>query len=206
MDELTGRQEEILKEIERYVAAEGYPPTIRDLSEKFRMAAPSMLSHIKALERKGVIRRRQGKSRGIELTGVPRVPDMGKVMEVPILGRVAAGVPLLAEENREDTVFVDNRFAKGQKLFALRVKGNSMVDAGLFENDVCIIRMTDTAQNNDIVVAFIDGEATVKRFRKSGKKITLMPENPAYEPIVISEGQGRDFRILGKVISLYRNI
>ena len=101
---------------------------------------------------------------------------------------------------------MDNRFAKGQRLFALRVKGNSMVDAGLFENDVCIIRMTDTAQNNDIVVAFIDGEATVKRFRKSGSRITLMPENPAYDPIVITEGQGVDFRILGKVISLYRNI
>jgi len=206
MDELTGRQEEILKEIQRYIGAEGYPPTIRDLSNQFRMAAPSMLSHIKALERKGVIRRRQGKSRGIELTGTPRMPSTGKVMEVPILGRVAAGAPLLAEENREGSIFVDNRFAKGQKLFALRVKGNSMVDAGLYENDVCIIRMTDTAQNNDIVVAFLDGEATVKRFRKSGKRITLLPENPAYEPIEISEEQGRDFRILGKVISLYRNI
>jgi len=206
MENITERQREILAGIERFISEEGYPPSIRDLSARFSMAASSMLDHVKALERKGKIRRQSGKSRSIELLSPSTRPMGEEAVEIPILGRVAAGAPILAEENHEGTLLVDPAYARGGKLFALRVKGDSMIDAGLYENDVCIIRMTETAQNGDIVVAFIDGEATVKRFQKTAGAIKLMPENPAYEPIVITGGStGRDFRILGKVVSLYRN-
>jgi len=202
MDGLTERQQEILAAIRGYVARRGYPPSIRELSGAFGMAASSMLDHVRALERKGWIRRRSGRSRSIELLHVSR--DRSAGVEVPILGRVAAGTPILAEENRDGSIVVDPRYARGEKLFALRVKGDSMVDAGLYENDVCIIRMTETAENGDIVVAYLDGEATVKRYRRRGETVELLPENPAYEPIVLSGTE--DFRILGKVVSLYRQI
>jgi repressor LexA len=202
MEKLTGRQKEILQEIERLMEAEGYPPSIRELAGRFDMAPPSMLAHVKALERKGAIRRRSGKSRGMELV---KSSGTGKPVEVPILGRVAAGPPILAEENLEGTVLLDPSLVKGKKLFALRIQGDSMIEAGLFENDLCIVRMTPTAENGEIVVVLLDGEATVKRFREKGKTVQLIPANPKYPPITITP-KGPEFRILGKVIALYRSL
>lgn len=193
---------EILEGIERFMRSEGVPPSIRDLAERFSMAPPSMLGHIKALEKKGVIRRKRGKSRCIELT---KHIGMARPLQVPILGRVSAGPPILAEENIEGTVLLDPALVKGKKLFALRIKGDSMIDAGFFENDLCIVQMTNVAENGDIVVALIDGEATVKKFMRKGRSIELIPANPDYQPIMVTE-ENSDFRILGKIVSLYRSL
>ncbi len=202
MKGLTPRQQEILSEIKRFLHAEGYPPSIRDLSEHFSMAPSSMLGHVKALERKGAIRRRRGKSRSIELTAVSRAP---RPVAVPIVGQVAAGPPILAEENLEGTLLLDPALAKGKRLFALRIQGESMRDAGLEEGDLCMVQMTRTAENGDIVVALLDGEATVKRFKRTKDAVMLLPENPDYQPITIT-AKGPAFRIVGKVVALYRTL
>jgi repressor LexA len=202
MVKLTLRQREILQEIQRFMDDEGYPPSIRDLAQKFAMASSSMLDHVRALERKGVIRRRKGKSRGIELADSLSKP---KPVAIPILGRVAAGPPILAEENIEGTVLLDPTLAGGNELFALRIKGDSMMGAGFFDNDLCIVQMAGSAENGDIVVAMLDAEATVKRLKKTEDTVQLIPENPDYEPITIT-AKDTDFRILGKVIALYRSL
>jgi repressor LexA len=202
MKALTERQREVLSEMERFLDAEGYPPSIRDLSERFAMAPSSMLGHVKALERKGAIRRRSGKSRSIELTAVSRTV---RPVAVPIVGQVAAGPPILAEENLEGTLLLDPALAKGKRLFALRIEGDSMRDAGLHEKDLCIVQMTRTAENGDIVVALLDGEATVKRFHRTKNAVKLLPENPDYKPIAVT-ARGPEFRIVGKVVALYRTL
>ena len=199
---MTERQKQIRSAIEDFMADHGYPPSIRELAAQFSMASSSMLAHIRALERKGVIRRQKGKSRSFEL--IEREGPGGPV-KVPILGRVAAGPPILAEENLEGSVTIDPSLIRGSKLFALKIQGDSMVDAGIQEGDLCIVQMAETAENGEIVVALLDGEATVKKFHQTDKETLLVAENPAYRPIRITENH-HDFRILGKVVGLYRKL
>jgi len=150
-----------------------------------------------ALEGKGYLEREEHTARGLRLS-----EDSSVGISIPILGKVAAGLPLLAEENREGTMVVDPGMARGGKnLFALTVRGDSMINAHILPGDKVIVQQTTHASPGEIIVALIEGEATVKTFRRTSTKVTLEPANPKYEPIVVTEGQ--DFRIIGKVVGVF---
>jgi repressor LexA len=163
------------------------------------MAAPTMLQHLQALERKGCIAREPGRSRSIRL--LQSTQGDGAVRDVPVLGRVAAGVPLYAEQNHLGVVRVDATRFRGERLFALRVRGQSMAGAGILPGDLLIVREQSSAESGDIVVAFVDDEATVKRFRRRGRTVRLEPENPDFD---VLETTADAVRIAGKVVGLQR--
>jgi repressor LexA len=207
--ELTERQEEILEYIKTYVEKSGFPPTISEIQEEFSFKSPNAVQeHLKALERKGQIRRNPNRWRGLELVGLIKKRDetaQPNTVPVPLIGRVAAGLPLLAEENIEDIISVDRRLVRhATKLFALYVHGNSMIKAGLYNGDIVIAQQQSVAENGDIVIALRGDEATVKRFYRKNKVIILKPENDTMQPIKVTEGE--DFRILGKVVATLRRI
>jgi len=197
---LTERQRQILKFIVERIEEGGVPPTLREIAGHFGFASPaSAKAHLRALEMKGFIRRREGQARGIELVR-ERVQRVFWEREgVPLVGRVAAGRPILAEENIEDVLKLEGLFPKDQGLFALRVRGDSMVGAGILEGDILIVRPQPTAEIGDIVVAIIDDEGTVKRLSRKGDRICLEAANPDYPPIIAD-----DVRIVGVVIGLIR--
>lgn len=209
MRELTGRQQEVLGFIRTFTARHGVPPTVREIGERFRFTPRAAFDHLRALERKGALQRRPSAgrtSRALTLTAAAAGEHRG----VPVLGRIAAGRPLLAAEHREGELPVAPSAFRGgsEDLFALRVRGDSMIGAHICDGDLVVVRRQDTAQPQDIVVALLDspdgeGEATVKRFLRDGDRIVLKPENPALEPLVIDPGR-RPVRILGKVIGLLR--
>lgn len=203
MKELTARQREILTFIRTFTQRHGLPPTVREIGERFRVTPRAAFDHLRALERKGVLQRRSTTKR---TSRVLTLADRGPaVREIPVLGRIAAGLPLLAEENREGSVpiLADWLAGKGEDLFALRVRGDSMVNAHIVEDDLVLVRRQETAEPGEIVVALLDNEATVKRFARQGTAIVLKPEHPTMAPIVVKPGQ-RDVKILGKVIGLLR--
>lgn len=205
MKELTARQREILTFIRIFSQRHGLPPTVREIGERFRVTPRAAFDHLRALERKGVLQRRSTTKRTSRaLTLADRGPA---VREIPVLGRIAAGLPLLAEENREGSVpiLADWLAGKGEEIFALRVRGDSMVNAHIVEDDLVLVRRQETAEPGEIVVALLDNEATVKRFARQGTAIVLKPEHPTMAPIVVKPGQ-RDVKILGKVIGLLRGL
>ena len=207
MKELTRRQQEILTFIRAFTAREGVPPTVREIGARFEVTPRAAFDHLAALERKGVLERRSttGRaSRSLVLTDRSRASE---VAEIPILGRVAAGVPLLAEENREGalTLATSALPGRGEDCFALRVRGDSMIQAHIVEGDLVVVRRQDAAQPGDIVVALLDDEATVKRFLRDGDRIVLKPEHPTMAPIIVAEG-ARELKILGKVVALFRDL
>ncbi|MFQ5854006.1 MAG: transcriptional repressor LexA, partial [Candidatus Binatia bacterium] len=186
----------------RTVRERGYAPSHQEIGTKFRISSTNgVFRHLKALEKKGYIRR-VGK-RALEILSAQGRSILPDAREVPILGRVPAGRPLLAEENIEGFLSVAREMAKGKEVFALKVKGDSMVEDGILDGDYVIIRRQETAENGDIVCALIDGEATLKRFYKKGKAVTLRPANKNYAPLNISEGE---FRVLGKAVGLTRKL
>ncbi|MBQ3055733.1 MAG: transcriptional repressor LexA [Oscillospiraceae bacterium] len=195
MKPLSARQEQILKFIKEYTREMGYPPAVREICEGVGLSSPaSVHAQLNTLQKRGYLNRAGSKTRSLTFPGDP-VPTM---KNVPILGRVAAGVPILATEDVEGYVPFDA--GKSQKeLFALRVKGDSMINAGILPNDVIIVEQQETATNGEIVVALIEDEATVKRLNRSGSSVLLMPENPAYSPI-----DGRNAKILGRVLASVR--
>jgi repressor LexA len=200
---LTHRQQEVLEFIQTFTEAHGVPPTVREIGGRFHVTPRAAFDHLRALERKGYLRRRStvGRtSRALTLA----VPSRA-AREVPILGRIAAGAPLLAEENREGSVPLDPGWlgGRGDDVFGLRVRGESMINAHIVEGDVVLVRRQDHAQSGDIVVALVDGEATVKRFGRDGHAVLLRPEHPTMAPIVLREGE-KELRILGKVVGLVR--
>lgn len=204
MKGLTDRQREVLGFIRTFTLRHGLPPTVREVGERFRFTPRAAFDHIRALERKGALLRRvtaKRSSRALTLADHQGAP----FREVPILGRIAAGAPLLAEENREGSVPIDPEWlaAKGEAVFALRVRGESMVNAHIVEGDLVLVRKQETAQPGDIVAAVVDNEATVKRFWRDGDAVVLRAEHPTLPPIVVRPGQG-DVQILGKVIGLLR--
>jgi repressor LexA len=205
MKELTSRQREILDFIRSFAAREGMPPTVREIGARFRVTPRAAFDHLAALERKGELQRRAaGGRRSRSLVPTARgAHDRHAV--IPILGRVAAGRPLLAEENRDGTLPIASSALPGpaEDLFALRVRGDSMIDAHIVDGDLVVVRRQDSARSGEIVVALVDGEATVKRFVHDGAVIVLKPENAAMTPIVIASPAG-DFRILGRVVGLLR--
>lgn len=202
MENLTKKQKEILDYIIQTIEEKGYPPTVREIAKEFSMASPRSVSdHLSAIERKGYIRRRENISRGIEvLEYVKRKVPVTDVVEAPLIGEIAAGRPILASENIEGRFIFDKRFVRSKDVFVLKVKGDSMIGAGLLDGDYVVVRQQPTAERGEIVCAIIDGEATIKRYYPEKDCIRLEPANQTFQPIIAK----RDFVIAGKVIGLFR--
>jgi repressor LexA len=206
---LTKRQAEILSFIKTHIRYSGFPPTISEIQGQFSFRSPNAVQeHLKALVRKGQIRRTPNQWRGLELTvsnkNRDEVPQYSTV-SVPLIGRVTAGLPVLAEENFEGTISVDRSLVgRATRLFALHVRGDSMIEAGIYDGDIAIAQQQSVADHGDIVIALLGDEATVKRFYRKKKVIILQPENDTITPIKISEGS--DFKILGRVIATLHRI
>jgi repressor LexA len=200
--ELTERQRQILDFVERLITEKGHAPTIREIGERFDISSTNgVRAHLEALVRKGYLKKADNISRGLEMTrrfaaGTGRVP---------LVGLVPAGQPIDAAENVEGEIIVDVSFLPKGESFSLTVKGDSMVEAGIHDRDVVIVRKQNVAQKGDIVVAIVNGEATVKRYFPEGQTIRLQPENSAYEPIYVNRKSG-EFRIAGKVVGLLRRL
>jgi repressor LexA len=206
MKELTLRQREVLEFMRTFSERHGVPPAVREIGHRFGFTARAAFDHLKALERKGMLERRiTGKrvSRTLVIPGHRRSARE----EIPVLGRIAAGAPILAVENREDSIPLtpDWLGARGQDVFALRVKGESMIGAHIVEGDLVLVRKQETASPGDIVAALLDGEATVKRFARDGDAVVLKAEHPTMAPMVVDPKRG-DFRILGKVVGVLRSL
>jgi len=196
--QLTKRQQEVLDYIKNHVQTAGYPPTVREIGGAFKISEKGAYDHLRAIERKGYIKRTARKNRAIEVLDF--IPIHRKeVIEVPIVGRIAAGEPLLATQNIEGTLPLSKEMVGEEEFFALRVKGLSMIEAGIFNGDYVIVKQQSSAEQGEIVVALLDDEATVKRFYRNNNHIRLQPENPAMNPIVVKE-----VTILGKVVALFR--
>jgi repressor LexA len=203
VDDLTARQRRILDFIQRTVRERGYPPTVREIGEAVGLTSSSSVhAQLENLNRRGLLRKDPAKPRAIEVAGVRPT----NAVDVPVVGRIAAGAPILAEENVESYVPVAEDLVGSGELFALRVQGDSMVDAGILEGDLVIVRRQDVAGDGTIVAVLVPGpaedEATVKRLRRTGGKLILAPENPAMEPYEMPEGG----RLLGVVAAVLRKL
>jgi repressor LexA len=197
---LTKRQSEIFEFIKGQIDKTGYPPTVREIGSALGLHSPSTVhAHLAKLERSGVLRRDPSKPRAIEIL----VERTKRVMRpaVPLVGQVAAGTPILAEENIEDHLEIPAVIGADDGDYALRVRGDSMRDAGIIDGDFVVVHPTEDADNGQIVVALIDDEATVKRFFNQGDSVRLEPENPAYQPIITKEAE-----VLGRVIGVFRRV
>jgi repressor LexA len=207
---LTGRQQEIWKFLTDYVDEHGYPPTVREIGEAVGLASPSTVhAHLANLERAGLIKRDPTKPRALELRRDPK-PEPSRLADdvhrLPLVGEIAAGGPLLAEQNIEDYLAVPEPLARGGEEFLLRVKGDSMVNVGILEGDIAVVRRQQTARNGEIVVALAGqdesaDEATVKRFFREDGRVRLQPENDALEPIYADHVQ-----VLGVVTGVFRSL
>lgn len=198
---LTQPQIRTLRLIRNQIVHRGYPPTIQELAAALGITHASVHDQVNQLVRKGYLERERRKARGLSLG---RQPDgeVSSVVAIPIVGQVAAGKPILAEENIEGEVLVDARAAGRGRCFALKVKGDSMVGANIENGDLAIVRQQPAAENGDIVVALLGNEATVKRLHISDDGVELRPENPRHRPIHVREDE--DFRIVGKVVAVRR--
>ena len=197
----TKRQQEILDIIDRHVVERGYPPTLREIAEETGIRGISAIKgHIDRLVSKGLLVRERG-ARSLTL---PRPAPSAPLVEVPILGQVAAGLPLLAEENLSGHLSVDPSWVRKGSVFFLKVHGESMKGAAILDGDHVLVRCQETADNGQIVVAMIDGETTVKRLRQRGEELSLLPENPDFPEIPV--GKERSFRIIGLVVGVFRLI
>lgn len=207
---ITKRQKQIYEFIKAYQVDKGYPPSVREMAAAVGLSSPSTVhAHLNALEELGLIRRDATKPRALEVFNqdgtsasktaeVTELPDRGTV-SLPLVGRVAAGLPILAEQNVEDVMTVPTAVATDSCSFMLEVHGESMVGAGILNGDLIVVREQASADNGDIVVAMIDGEATVKTFYKERGRVRLQPQNDAMEPIYVKSP-----KILGKVVALMR--
>ncbi len=204
MDEITPRQQRILEFIRQTVEERGYPPTVREIGEAVGLTSSSSVhAQLANLQRKGRLRKDATKPRAIEVAG-PR-PSREAVM-VPLIGRIAAGAPVLADEHVEEYLPIPRDVGADGELFALRVTGDSMIEAGIFDGDTVVIRRQDVAEDGAIVAALLpapgEDEATVKRLRRKGRRLTLVPEHPSMEPFDLPE----DGRILGQVVAVFRKL
>jgi len=200
--EITGPQRRTLREILRFTTRRGFPPTMAELADSLGISQASAHEQVGQLERKGYLRREPNKARGLVVVKQP-VDDVEDVLPVPIIGTVAGGTPLLAEENRVGEVLVEARLARSGRYFALRVTGDSMAGAGIRDHDLVIVRQQPVAESGDIVVALLGDDATVKRLFIREHQIELRPENPKYKPMPI--GAEDDLRIIGKVVAVRRD-
>jgi len=202
---LTKRQQEILDFIEEFIEERGYPPTLREIGDHFGISSTNGVRvNLAALQKKQYIIRRPWLSRGIELIHSPRIKQVeGEVGYIPIIGRVAAGEPIFAAENIDGMLAVDDTFIPTKKVFALKVKGDSMTGAGILDGDYVLARRQHTAEPGEIIVFIIGDEITVKRYDTKGDKVFLIPENEAYETRVMKKSDP-ELQIAGKVVGLLR--
>ena len=220
---LTDRQEKILAFIKKSIQDQGYPPTIREIGEHFGIRSTNGVNdHLKALERKGYLLRGELKSRALSVIDGGRSPARllrmsrrelsavgeGEVVQVPVVGKVAAGEPILAQENITDHVRIDSVLLgdSGRKVFALRVSGDSMIGDGILDGDYIFVRKQLQAGPGEIVVAMIEDEATVKRFYPEGDRVRFQPSNPRLKPIYVSRDDFRETQIIGVVVGVYRKM
>ncbi|MDX6704743.1 MAG: repressor LexA [Solirubrobacteraceae bacterium] len=202
--DLTKRQQEIFDFIKSYSARFGYPPTVRDIGKAVGLASSSTVhAHLANLEKLGLLRRDPSKPRAIEMLdrAVEQVKSIVRPDGLPLVGQVAAGSPVLAEENIEEYVNVPLLAGGEEGRFILRVRGESMIDAGILPDDYVVVRPQETAEDGEIVVALVGEEATVKRFFREEDHIRLQPENASMEPI-----RTRDVQVLGRVVGLFRSV
>jgi repressor LexA len=200
MKGLTDKQIKVLDYITSAIRDKGYPPTIREIGDEFEITAKGAYDHMKAIEKKGYIRMNKNQSRAIELlrsNASDSLPVRAK--SIPILGKVAAGLPILAEENVEDYLPVPEELADKPGCYALRVKGDSMIEAGIHDGDLAIIQKKETARNGETIVALLEDEATLKVYYKESDHIRLEPRNPRMKPIKTKKAQ-----ILGKLVGIFR--
>ncbi len=206
--ELTDRQKEIFSFVRTFIKTRGYPPSVREIGEHFQIYPRAVFDHLKALEKKGYLKRKRSMSRGIEVLTFEedrfRKEGHPLVREIPVLGRVAAGKPTLAVENVEGTIPFPGEWVKGKEVFLLRVKGDSM-SPFIIPGDYVLVRFQSSAENGDVVVTLLGEEATVKRFFRKGRRIELRPDNERWETIQFEEGKG-EIQILGKVIGVFRKV
>lgn len=209
--QLTDRQEEILNFIQQFQQGNGYPPTLREIGKMFGISSTfGVKRHLDALTKKGYLNILSNASRGIsinrddfETANVIDSNEINNINKIPIIGRVAAGSPIIAEENIEGSIIIDPSFIKKDDgTFALKVKGDSMIDAGIFEGDLVIISPKANSLNGDIIVAKVDDEVTVKVYENKNNQIRLIPQNKMYEPIVVKDKN--EFSIVGKVTGVVR--
>ena len=197
---LSAKQQMILDFLKKEIKRNGYPPTVREICDAVGLSSTSTVhAHLETLERKGYIRRSPTKNRSTEILENDFYNSGHELVNVPIVGKVAAGIPILAEENIEDTFPIPVDHVKNDSCFMLHVKGDSMIDEGILDGDLVLVRQQQTAANGDIVIAMIDDSATVKTFYREADNIRLQPANKAFAPIIM-----KDCTILGKVIGLYR--
>jgi repressor LexA len=199
MESLTARQQQVLEIVTRFIAEYGYPPSLRQIGEQLGVSGTlGVMKHLDALERKGYIRRQGGSSRGITL-----VSAVAQASALPVVGTVRAGLPQPAMEDIEEYFALDHaQQVRSGGTFFLRVKGDSMINACIKEGDLALVRPQQSAENRDVVVAMVNGEATLKRFYREPGAIRLQPENPNFEPIIVREGE--ELNIVGKVVGIYR--
>ncbi len=199
MSELTQRQQQVLDFVREATRRSGYPPTVREICTELNLSSPSTVhAHLANLERLGLVRRDPTKPRAIELVDELRPPR-----PLPLVGRVAAGMPILAEQNVEEYLDVPSVLRRGDDDFVLRVRGDSMADAGILNGDYIVVHQQRDAQNGDIVVALVADEATTKRFFSEGDRVRLQPANDLYEPLVLP---ANDVSVVGKVVGVLRRL
>lgn len=220
LPELTARQRQVFEFIETKIQEWGYPPTIREIGAHLGIKSTNgVADHLKALKRKGYLQQRGHKSRTIiptepamnqsQATNVlPMIPpNSGSTVSIPLLGRVAAGEPILAEEHAEGSVIVDSLLVGGnKKVFALKVVGESMIEDGIFDGDYIFVQKRSHAQPGEIVVIVIENEATVKRYYPEGDRIRLQPANSTMQPIYVNKADFREVQIMGLVVGVYRKM
>jgi len=196
---LTPRQQQVLEFIRESVRANGYPPTVREICAALKLSSPSTVhAHLANLERLGLIKRDPTKPRALDV-----VQDLRPRRPLPLVGRVAAGQPILAEENIEELIDVPAFLRRDDDDFVLRVQGDSMADAGIFNGDFIVVHSQDQAQNGEIVVALVGDEATTKRFYNEGRTVRLQPENELYEPIIVNADE---VELIGRVVGVLRQL
>lgn len=206
---MTKRQEDILNFIFEFIQKNGYPPTYREIGSRFNIASTfGVKRHLDALVKKGYINIDSNSNRSISLTDLSlelfNFKKENSTTEIPILGRVAAGYPIFSEQNIDGTLLIDSSLIKKDgDYFCLKVSGDSMIDDGIFEGDTVIVKSQKTAYNNDIVIAMVDNDTTVKRYRKKNNNIELIPANKNFNTISITPKN--DFTILGKVVGVFRS-
>ena len=197
---ISDKQREILEYIKKEILNKGYPPTVRDICEAVHLKSTSSVhSHLETLEKNGYIRRDPTKPRTIEILDDDFALTRRELVNVPVIGTVAAGVPILAEQNIEDYLPIPAEILPNKEVFMLKVKGNSMIEAGIYNGDKVIVAKQPNAENGDKVVALVDDSATVKTFYKENGHFRLQPENSSMDPIILDQVE-----ILGKVIGLFR--
>jgi repressor LexA len=211
MKEPTKKQQRILNFIQNYIEKFGYPPSYDEIAVFFKVRKPTIFDHLNALQKKGYLEKRTYRARTLVIkqdklspSGAEKIA-LGKqgFISIPILGKIAAGTPLLAVENLEGNLKIDRSIFKNANSFALRVKGDSMIDAGINDGDLVIINMQPVVEQNEIAAVLLDDEVTLKYYRDNANAVTLTPANKKYKPMVIRRGT-KEVRVLGKVAGLFR--